>query len=529
MEAQSIMQWLLPPLLGAVIGYVTNFIAIRMLFRPLHPWYVANWRLPLTPGIIPSKRQKLARRIGVMVGEHLLTAEDVAATLEQPHVQQQLETLVREQLEQLWQRDLGPVATQLPAEVCRNLDDWLRDSCGKWVHQGVSYLQTAAGQQQLAEVLLPMLRHLQWWRLEDSLSPAAYQQLRQRLDELLQQWLGHPSCHQLLEQHLDKGWKRLAADERPLSQCLPESLQEALLQQAEDITPNLVAGLEGWLLSEHTQKQLVAQARKALEEYIQSVDGLAALASLLDMEQIYERLPSTVERFSRRVLAALHEPENQEHLQQLVRQEVQKLLDRPIGSWLANLSYERSEQLQQQLLQRLEQWLQRPALRQELLGMLEKGVQHVAGRPVGVWLRRSWGAFSTEDAAQWLSRQLTQGLDSASAQEDLSASCYSWLQHWLYERPVGRLERLLPLGSRQSLEKTLVARLQQTLVAEVPALVTAMDLPQVVEDKVNQLDILEVEGLLMGIMKEQFKYINLFGALLGFVIGCLNLLVWQLG
>ena len=51
-----VLSWLAPPLLGAIIGYVTNTIAIRMLFRPLRPWYIWKWRLPLTPGIIPSKR-----------------------------------------------------------------------------------------------------------------------------------------------------------------------------------------------------------------------------------------------------------------------------------------------------------------------------------------------------------------------------------------------------------------------------------------------------------------------------------------
>jgi uncharacterized membrane protein YheB (UPF0754 family) len=45
-----------------------------------------------------------------------------------------------------------------------------------------------------------------------------------------------------------------------------------------------------------------------------------------------------------------------------------------------------------------------------------------------------------------------------------------------------------------------------------------------VEDKINSLDILAVEGLLLGIMQEQFKYINLFGALLGGIIGAMNLL-----
>ena len=57
----------------------------------------------------------------------------------------------------------------------------------------------------------------------------------------------------------------------------------------------------------------------------------------------------------------------------------------------------------------------------------------------------------------------------------------------------------------------------------------ALNVERLVEDKVNALDVLQVEELLLGIMKEQFKYINLFGGLLGFLIGCLNLLIARLG
>jgi uncharacterized membrane protein YheB (UPF0754 family) len=49
-----------------------------------------------------------------------------------------------------------------------------------------------------------------------------------------------------------------------------------------------------------------------------------------------------------------------------------------------------------------------------------------------------------------------------------------------------------------------------------------------VTDKVDSLDLLKLEDLLLSIMEEQFKYINLFGALLGFFIGLINLIVLQL-
>ena len=66
--------WLVPPLVGAIIGYVTNLVAIRMLFRPLKEIRLFRLRLPFTPGILPRERGKLAESIGGMVERELLTA-----------------------------------------------------------------------------------------------------------------------------------------------------------------------------------------------------------------------------------------------------------------------------------------------------------------------------------------------------------------------------------------------------------------------------------------------------------------------
>ena len=54
-------------------------------------------------------------------------------------------------------------------------------------------------------------------------------------------------------------------------------------------------------------------------------------------------------------------------------------------------------------------------------------------------------------------------------------------------------------------------------------MVESLNIQRMVTDKVNGLDLLQLERLLLSIMEEQFKYINLFGALLGFLIGLGNL------
>ena len=71
--------WLLvaPPVIGGVIGYFTNDIAIKMLFRPYRPLYLGKWRIPFTPGLIPSNQERLAKRISDTIMGSLLTPEEL--------------------------------------------------------------------------------------------------------------------------------------------------------------------------------------------------------------------------------------------------------------------------------------------------------------------------------------------------------------------------------------------------------------------------------------------------------------------
>ena len=72
---------ILPIIIGAAIGYFTNFIAIKMLFHPRKPVHIGSMKLPLTPGVIPKNQERIARATGAAVGSQLLTAEDLAEML----------------------------------------------------------------------------------------------------------------------------------------------------------------------------------------------------------------------------------------------------------------------------------------------------------------------------------------------------------------------------------------------------------------------------------------------------------------
>ncbi|MED1951058.1 DUF445 domain-containing protein [Brevibacillus centrosporus] len=89
---------------GSVIGGVTNELAIRMLFRPLKPWYIGRWRVPFTPGLIPSRRDDIAIQMGRLVEEHLLTMEGVRRALTQSGLENQLADWLN-RVAQNWMQD----------------------------------------------------------------------------------------------------------------------------------------------------------------------------------------------------------------------------------------------------------------------------------------------------------------------------------------------------------------------------------------------------------------------------------------
>ena len=93
------------PAIGAVIGAVTNQIAIKMLFRPYAPVRIFGQRLWFTPGVIPAQRHIIASNIATTFEDQLLGGDEIHAALTGPRATGLIEGKVDELL-----ASLGPLA-----------------------------------------------------------------------------------------------------------------------------------------------------------------------------------------------------------------------------------------------------------------------------------------------------------------------------------------------------------------------------------------------------------------------------------
>jgi hypothetical protein len=96
------LKYIAAPLIGALIGYCTNYIAVKMLFRPRHEKYFFGHKVPLTPGAIPKGKTRLAKSVGDVISNHLVTSEDI----EGKALNEETETAVTERIMKMLKSDI---------------------------------------------------------------------------------------------------------------------------------------------------------------------------------------------------------------------------------------------------------------------------------------------------------------------------------------------------------------------------------------------------------------------------------------
>ncbi|MCT4780553.1 MULTISPECIES: DUF445 domain-containing protein [Exiguobacterium] len=138
-------------LIGALIGAVTNHLAIRMLFRPLEAKYIGKYRIPFTPGLIPKRRDELAANLGRTVVKHLLTPEGISKRLQQPVVYEAITRMIQQEL-QKWTRSTITIR-EIAERFVTNPEERLHHQMERRIDQELATMVDAIKTARLSEVI----------------------------------------------------------------------------------------------------------------------------------------------------------------------------------------------------------------------------------------------------------------------------------------------------------------------------------------------------------------------------------------
>ena len=75
-------------------------IAIKMLFHPFKPYYIFRFRIPFTPGLIPKRREEIARKLDKLL-RNILLLKNIRQKLNQPQSRNMIQQLIHKQISKL--------------------------------------------------------------------------------------------------------------------------------------------------------------------------------------------------------------------------------------------------------------------------------------------------------------------------------------------------------------------------------------------------------------------------------------------
>lgn len=258
-----ILEYLSGPVVGAVIGYITNDIAIRMLFRPRQPKYLFGCHVPFTPGIIPKEKNRIAGAIGMSISENLMN---------------------REVLEQ----------NLLSEEMIAKIRQAVQDFTDTQLHNDETVEQFARHYLTASEVQA----------LRDNASDEATRLITTKLqDKAIGEQIAHAATQHVIDKTHHSLAGRLGADKLlnalsgPVETHLARHINEVLQSQSGEMVARLVSDEGDKLLSMPMRQllagheQQVAQAQDSIVSVYRTVitEHLPRILEAIDISAIVER------------------------------------------------------------------------------------------------------------------------------------------------------------------------------------------------------------------------------------------------
>jgi uncharacterized membrane protein YheB (UPF0754 family) len=525
-ELTPYLTYITPPIIGAFIGYLTNRVAIRMLFRPLKRWKIGPIPVPMTPGVIPSKRHELALNIGEMVGEQLLTSEEINSSLKKDSFQEHLYYLIESKVGSFLKKDLGPLSSIIHPSY-RNYYDIGYKTVTYQIKETVwQYLQSDGCQEVLENAVDGWTQSL-FSRDVNAILPVNYRQgIYSFFDNNVDKMFEHTAMDDLIHTFVVSEVGALVQSQKSLQDIVPDSVRQQIIQTINDQAPLLLAKGAQIVAEPEMQEKIIEAIKQAIEEFVASLGPMAAMVNgFLNRDLVEEKIRYYLVEKEADVTALLTSDGVQERVAGALIERAEILFRTPLSELTEKVTDEQVATFTTELSGQIADTLRKKRIARSISSMFQETIETFiknGSRTIGPVAQELVGKEGIETFGNWLKREIIAMLRSKKNRQVIDYMIENMLNS-LVNKPIGRLDHIIPAGVREGLFRSLQAMATKMLTSEVPGVVKSINIRKIVSEKIDSFDLLRLEKLLLTIMEEQFKYINLFGGLLGFLIGCANL------
>lgn len=488
--------YIIGALIGAVIGYITNWLAIKMLFRPREAKYIFGMKLPFTPGLIPKEKSRIANKVGETVGTHLLNSDSLSKALKDDKIKAKFNEVAKEKINQVINSN-------------STLEESLKNTLGENYYALKGNMINNITKTILESIQEEEFKNKVKFYIVDSIKERLNKEPEKIIDfiksnkfrEVIINTLGEEKTRDIIGKALLKEVKTLGKEDLTIEEVIPENIKPYIEEYVKSQKDTLVDIIKNLLRDNEVSHKI----KSAINDNIPSI-----VSMFLGGDVIYGKLVSLVDK-------SLSEEENKEYICDAALAFVHESMKKKVSDVINTVGEEKLEVISDALGDKISKKIN-----------TEENIDSIIRK-----LNCKISSFNSyEEIIKVLFNDyeniLIDNIDSMISQivnNNQLASGISKIIEKLFDKFLQNSLNDI-CYNKQNLENSIMSildNLYNDFVENKSAKVLEIvDISSIVEEQINAFEVDYAEEIIIGIANKELKAITWLGALLGGILGILS-------
>ncbi|GAA0120036.1 DUF445 family protein [Clostridium perfringens] len=488
--------YIIGALIGAVIGYITNWLAIKMLFRPREAKYIFGMKLPFTPGLIPKEKSRIANKVGETVGTHLLNSDSLSKALKDDKIKAKFNEVAKEKINQVINSN-------------STLEESLKNTLGENYY--------ALKGNMINNIAKTILESIQEEEFKNKLKFYIVDSIKERLNknpekiidfinsnkfrEVIINTLEEEKTRDIIGKALLKEVKTLEKEDLTIEEVIPENIKPYIEEYVKSQKDTLVDIIKNLLRDDEVSHKI----KSAINDNIPSI-----VSMFLSGDVIYGKLVSLVDK-------SLSEEENKEYICDAALAFVHESMKKKVSDVINNVGEEKLEVISDAIGDKISKKLNTEENIDSIISKLNCKISSFNSyEEIIKVLFNDYENILIDNIDSMISLIVNNNQLSGEISKIIEKVFDKFLQNSLNDI----------CYNKQNLKNSIMSildNLYNDFVENKSAKVLEIvDISSIVEEQINAFEVDYAEEIIIGIANKELKAITWLGALLGGILGILS-------
>jgi uncharacterized membrane protein YheB (UPF0754 family) len=478
--------------------------------------------------MIPRHRERLAETIGNAVGNELVSQETVVhALFETDFFERKVEGFVSSYTTELLETSYPSFIDILP----RPARAPVLDAISALQFRIADYIFSVLRNEETAEAVNGFIERrveeLLARRVSDTVEDETFDQVIRFVEERFHSVVTEPGFEAKVRDFVGGRLEDLAKSDATLAEMFTPETVSLIKERIDRQIPPIVHQIADIATNKNTRTQIGTLIKHEVDEYYQQLSFVKKI--FVSRDAIHREVDDMVNStLPRRVEEFLRGEAFEQEAERFLDSTIDNLLTRPINEVVGQIAPEKLEMIKVEIADRVLVLAQSKEVAMSVSTYTSDALQRIKPHSLRAILEH---ASPNSDARlkSFLAKGLLDILSREETARTINAILSSQIERLLV-MPIGRLSDHVPEESVRDAGKALTIRITEAARERLPAAIAEFDVGSIVRKKISEYPVAKLEKLVLSVAQQHLRTIEMFGALIGLVIGVVQALYlwWRL-